>query len=79
MPSDDLMIETLTRIAEAVEEIADSVRIKRNRAMMLENASDIDRGKVLALRQAGWTYSKIADEMGCSKSEVGWIVREAKK
>lgn len=30
----------------------------------------LDDGKMLALRRAGWTYDKIADEMGCSPQTV---------
>ena len=31
---------------------------------------DIDLGKVKALRKAGWTLEKIADEMGCSAQTI---------
>ncbi len=31
---------------------------------------DIDMGKVKALRKAGWTLEKIADEMGCSAQTI---------
>ena len=30
----------------------------------------LDDGKMLALRKAGWSYEKIADEMGCSIQTV---------
>lgn len=30
----------------------------------------LDDGKMLALRKAGWTYAKIADEMGCAEQTV---------
>lgn len=30
----------------------------------------LDDGKMLALRKAGWSYEKIADEMGCSTQTV---------
>jgi hypothetical protein len=30
----------------------------------------LDDGKMLALRKAGWTYEKIADEMGCTDQTV---------
>ena len=30
----------------------------------------LDDGKMLALRKAGWTYEKIADEMRCSAQTV---------
>lgn len=34
------------------------------------NKKDIDLGKVKALRKAGWTLEKIADEMGCSAQTI---------
>lgn len=30
----------------------------------------LDDGKIRALRKAGWTLEKIADEMGCSPQTV---------
>lgn len=30
----------------------------------------LDTGKMMALRNAGWSYEKIADEMGCSAGTV---------
>lgn len=30
----------------------------------------LDEGKMLALRKAGWTYAKIAEEMGCATQTV---------
>ena len=30
----------------------------------------IDNGKIKALRDAGWSYEKIADEVGCSPQTV---------
>lgn len=30
----------------------------------------LDDGKMLALRRAGWSYEKIADEMGCATQTV---------
>lgn len=32
--------------------------------------SDLDDGKILALRRAGWTIAKIADEMGVSQGTI---------
>ena len=37
---------------------------------------NLDDGKMLALRKAGWTYDKIADEMGCSTQTVINHIRE---
>ena len=34
------------------------------------NKKKLDDGKMLALRKAGWTYAKIADEMGCAEQTV---------
>ena len=34
------------------------------------NKKTLDMGKVKALRQAGWSLDKIADEMGCSAQTI---------
>lgn len=39
----------------------------------------IDKGKVGALADAGWTQEKIADEMGCSAQRVSQILQERKE
>ena len=36
----------------------------------------IDRGKVMALHNVGWTNKKIADEMACSEASVSMILKE---
>lgn len=36
----------------------------------------IDRGKVKALHEAGWSNAKIADDMGCAVSTVSMIVNK---
>lgn len=36
----------------------------------------IDRGKVMALHNAGWSNVKIAEEMGCSSWSVSMIIKE---
>lgn len=41
------------------------------------NKKDIDMGKVKALRKAGWTLEKIADEMGCSAQTIANKLKEA--
>lgn len=35
-----------------------------------KNCKDLDVGKIKALRDAGWTLEKIADEMHCSAQTV---------
>lgn len=37
---------------------------------------NIDKGKVMALYKADWTMTKIADEMGCSVSNISRIIKE---
>ena len=39
----------------------------------------IDKGKVMALHNAGWSAAKIADELQCSTQTVYRIVSEAKE
>lgn len=36
----------------------------------------LDDGKMLALRRAGWSYDKIADEMGCSAQTVANHIKD---
>lgn len=36
----------------------------------------IDRGKVMALHNAGWKNMKIAEEIGCSEWSVSMIIKE---
>ena len=38
----------------------------------------IDRGKVMALHNAGWKNVKIAEEMGCSEWSVSMIIKDEK-
>lgn len=37
---------------------------------------NIDMGKVKALRNAGWSFDKIADEMGCSSQTIANRLKE---
>ena len=39
----------------------------------------IDRGKVKALHEAGWSNAKIADEMKCSTWSVSMILKELRE
>ena len=39
----------------------------------------IDRGKVKALHEAGWSNTKIADEMKCSTWSVSMILKEIRE
>lgn len=46
--------------------------MKKNARRRLE----LDTGKVLALRKAGWTIAKIADEMGVSQPIISRCLKE---
>lgn len=61
-------------------------------AIMIENVEEpaakpevapprkrIDRGKLMALHNAGWTQRAIAEELGCAESSVSMILKEEKK
>ena len=43
---------------------------KKPDARKQNNVKKIDMGKLMALRKAGWSYEKIADEMGISPQTV---------
>jgi ribosome-binding protein aMBF1 (putative translation factor) len=76
----------LEAIFEQVSEINDNLRILLNRTLSGKSRSSwndddvtesgIDKGKIRALRKAGWSFQKIAEEVGCSKSAVLEIVKK---
>lgn len=39
----------------------------------------LDRGKILALHNAGWTQKAIAEELRCSEGSVSMILKEEKE
>lgn len=39
----------------------------------------LDRGKILALHEAGWTQRAIAEELRCSEGSVSMILKEEKE
>lgn len=43
---------------------------KESKAPKKTTRKELDMGKVKALRDAGWTFEKIADEMGCSPQTI---------
>ena len=44
-----------------------------------KTAKPIDKGKIGALRKAGWTVAEIADEMKCSNATVYKVLNELKE
>ena len=48
-----------------------TVQVEKPKQATKPNAKkELDLGKVKALRKAGWTLEKIADEMGCSAQTI---------
>lgn len=39
----------------------------------------IDKGKIGALRDDGWSIAKIADEMGCSQATVYSVIKKLRE
>ena len=44
-----------------------------------KKAKPIDKGKIGALRKAGWTIAEIADEMKCNQPTVHKVLEELKE
>lgn len=71
-----LVILDGVKVQEAVPEtkpappMDDEVRPKRARSASGSKKKPFDTGKLGALRKAGWSVSKIADEMGVSDATV---------
>ena len=38
----------------------------------------VDKGKIIALRNAGWKYKDIAEDVGCSEATVYSVLKEAR-
>ena len=63
VPAADQKEETARTLAELKEKCDPVPKTGTQR-------KDLDDGKIRALRKAGWTLEKIADEMGCSPQTV---------
>ena len=61
--------EQKTEPAKAEEPVDKKKRTRVDR-------TPVDKGKILALHNAGWEVKKIADEMGCSAATVYRIINE---
>lgn len=86
MPSNEEVL--LEAIFEQVSEINDLLRIFLNRSLSGKPRSKldttttptgIDKGKIIALRKAKWTFRDIAEEVGCSKTTAIRIVQAEEK
>ena len=59
-----------------MESSAPETEPKPEKAKSSPPKKTIDRGKVKALHEAGWSNAKIADEMKCSAWSVSMILKE---
>lgn len=59
-------------IAETIKEVIENAKPEPKEEPKDETKAPkkLDHGKICALRKAGWSVSKIADEMGCSGPTV---------
>lgn len=87
----DVQDETLR--TEAVTPEVSAITIEQMEGDIIESPPDepekeapkkakrkpIDTGKVKALRKAGWSLQKIADEMGCSTQNISKILIREKE
>ena len=64
--------EAAIRIRERLNELIPEVKkeVQPKQAPKASKGKKLDTPKMVALRKAGWTYDKIADEMGCSTQTV---------
>lgn len=63
---------TPAEMAELIKLMADEPKKAAPKAEPKKQGAkkELDMGKVKALRKAGWTLEKIADEMGCSAQTI---------
>ena len=67
---------------EEVEEVKPEVEAAPAKPKQVRNRpkhykKELDIGKMRALRQSGWSYGKIADELRCAESTVYNKLKEA--
>ena len=58
---------------EQKEEPKPELKPKQRKAV---NRKELDMGKVKAMRAAGWSLEKIADEMGCAPQTIANHLKE---
>lgn len=79
-PSGRLMAQMIGAFAEFERSlIVDRVRAglveARRKGVRLGRPTEIDRGKVQALKARGYSYARIAQELGCSKAGVFKVLK----
>ena len=64
------MAELAKLLKAQVETPKQATKAEPKQAQPKPAKKPLDMGKVKALRKAGWTLEKIADEMGCSAQTI---------
>jgi hypothetical protein len=64
------MAELAKLFTAQVEKPKQATKAEPKQAPSKSAKKTLDMGKVKALRKAGWTLEKIADEMGCSAQTI---------
>lgn len=68
----DVAIRIWERLNEQIPEVKKEAKkeVQPKQEPKASKGKKLDTPKMVALRKAGWTYDKIADEMGCSTQTV---------
>lgn len=67
--------EMIDNLEDNVEAVA--VEVVKREKKKTGPKKNIDYGKIWALKNAGWSQKKIADEMGCSEASICRILKKA--
>ena len=57
----------------------ETVSLEEEKQSEAPSKKKLDRGKILALHNAGWTQKAIAEEIRCSEGSVSMILKEEKE
>ena len=75
-----LPVETVPDVTEPpVEKTLSDLTKELKQARPQKGKLDVDIGKMKALREAGWSYAKIADEMRISEGSVYNYLKRAEE
>lgn len=72
-------IEETVMLASAYNKLMAICDTKEEKPKPAKKTKEIDKGKVVALRNAGWVIKDIAGEMQCSTQTIYNILNEAKQ
>ena len=73
----DFCMDCMKQIQQMVAGFAEGREVEPTPVQKEKKAPKIDKGKVRALRTAGWKVKDIAGEMGCSAQAVYSVLKES--